>query len=283
MAELGRVNVLKIIEKTDHGLLLDSGDGEPLLLPQRYVTDDMEFEKFLRVFVYKDSEDRPVATTERPLLQVGEAGVLQVTGNHPRAGFFLDWGLSKDLLLPYREQTSPSPEIGEPVVVAVYLDPKSERIAASMRIQRHLSDEHPPFSPKNEVQVVVARETDLGYAAIVEKRYSGLFYASELNAPLEIGQTFTAQVKTVRPDGKIDLLRDASGYGRVDAVTQRILQELEARDGFLPFHDKSPPEAIRETFDTSKKAFKQAVGRLLREKRVEMTPEGLRDTNRRKA
>lgn len=275
MAELGKVNVLKILEKSEHGLLLDSGSGDPILLPQRYVTEDMEFERFLRVFVYKDSEDRPIATTERPLLQVGEAGVLEVTGQHPRAGFFLDWGLSKDLLLPYREQTSPPPVVGEKVVVAVYVDPKSERVAASMRVQRHLSEGFPPFEAKDPVEVVIARETDLGYAAIVEKRFSGLFYASELNGVLEIGASFKAYVKAVRQDGKIDLLRDAAGYGRVDEVASRILEALHERGGFLPFHDKSPPEEIREHFGTSKKAFKQAIGRLLKEKKIKLVSGGV--------
>lgn len=267
MALLGRLNRLPVLRAATPGLFLDGGEHGEILLPRRSIPADLPPGDILEVFVYRDSEDRPVATTETPLAMVGEFALLRVLSVRPDLGAFLDWGLAKDLLLPRREQTGQVRE-GELIVVRVYLDEKSDRVAASMRLNRWLKGSSPRYAPEQEVRLLIIGETPLGYNAVVENAHLGLLYRAELSGPLAPGDRRRGYVRAVRPDGKIDLSLDRSGYGRVKTLTEQILEALARGGGRLPFHDKSTPEEIREAFGVSKKAFKQALGALFRQRRI---------------
>lgn len=275
MAILGRRNSLPILRAAKPGLILDGGEHGEILLPRRYIPTELPADNLLEVFVYRDSEDRPVATTETPLAMVGEFALLRVLSTRPDLGAFLDWGLAKDLLLPRREQANPV-RPGELVVARVYLDEKSDRIVATTKLNRWLKGPAPRYTPEQEVQLLVIGETPLGYNAIVENTHLGLLYRSELSAPLAPGDTPRGFVKAVRPDGKVDLSLDRSGYQRVKPLAEQILDALSQAGGTLPFHDKSSPEEIRDAFGVSKKAFKQALGTLFRQRKITLEPTEIR-------
>lgn len=279
MADIGRYNTLTVLETSDHGLYLDGGQHDKILMPTRYVTPEMQVGSKVDVFVYNDSEDRLVATTEKPFAQVGEFAYLEVVSVHPNAGAFLDWGISKDLLLPYREQGDLHFREGDGAIVAIYIDDYTNRVVASTRLHNHLPPEKPPYEPNEPVQVLIYGDSPLGFKAIIDKRYRGLLYHEETSDQLEPGDQFTGYIKKVHNDGKIDLRRDPAGYGRVDGVSQTILDQLEAAGGALPFNDRSSPEEIRATFDTSKKAFKQGLGKLYKQRRIRFTDTGIELTN----
>jgi predicted RNA-binding protein (virulence factor B family) len=267
MADLGKLNRLVVLRSGGPGLFLDGGEDGEILLPRRYVPENAEPGQTLEVFVYRDSEDRLVATTETPLAMADEFAVLRVVSLNADIGAFLDWGLSKDLLLPRREQSC-ALRVGQKVAVRVFVDPYSNRIVASMKLGRWLGKTPPRYHVHQEVRVLVANETPLGYNAIVGGAHRGLFYHSHLSGPLTPGETVVAYIAEVRPDGNLDLSLDRSGYSRVKPLSEQILQALEEAGGSLPFHDKSTPEEIREKFHVSKKAFKQALGALYRKKAI---------------
>ena len=246
-----------------------------ILLPGRYIPAGAGPGSELDVFVYRDSEDRLVATTETPLAMVGDFAFLRVLSVRPGLGAFLDWGLSKDLLLPRREQTGFLRE-GELLVVYVFVDPKSDRIVASARLDRWLNRTPPAYASEQQVQLLITGETPLGFNAIIENAHWGLLYRSGLAHPLRVGDTMNGFVREVRPDGKVDLALDRAGYVRVKPLSEHILEALAEGGGKLPFHDKSSPEEIREKFGVSKKAFKQALGALYRARRVVLDPAGIR-------
>ncbi|MFU8848292.1 MAG: S1 RNA-binding domain-containing protein [Opitutales bacterium] len=275
MAEIGKFNELPIVELVDHGLYLDGDELGTILLPRRYVTPEMKVGDVIRVFIYNDSEDRLVATTETPAAQVGEFAYLEVVEVKHNVGAFLDWGLSKDLLLPYREQGNFLIRQGDGVVVAIYLDEYTKRIVATTRLHHHICPEPPQYEPNAPVDVLIYGDSPLGYKAIVDKKHRGLLYHSETADKLEEGDRFTGYVKRVRSGGKIDLRRDPAGYKRVEPLAEQILERLEAAHGQLPFNDKSSPESIRETFDCSKKAFKQAIGALYKQRVIRITEDGI--------
>jgi predicted RNA-binding protein (virulence factor B family) len=189
-------------------------------------------------------------------------------------GAFLDWGLSKDLLLPFREQTRPV-AVGQEVTVRVYVDTKSQRIVASMRLDRGAEKEAPDYPPGEPVEFVVSEETELGYKALVEGRHRGMLYRDSLSAPVAVGQRLKGFVRAVRPDGKIDLSLDQAGYRRVAPLAARIVERLQRHGGRLELDDDSPPEAIRQAFGASKKAFKQALGSLYKARRIRFRKPGL--------
>ncbi|MEE9403916.1 MAG: S1-like domain-containing RNA-binding protein [Algisphaera sp.] len=278
MIQLGRFNTMTILRETTPGLYLEAGeDFDGILLPRRYVTPDMMIDDTVDVFVYKDSEDRPVATTVIPLVQVGQFANLQVVHVMDRMGAFLDWGLSKDLLLPISEQGQQRLQPGDWVIVAVYVD-TSDRIVATTRIDRHFTTEPAHYRPNDPVDVLIYGESPLGYKAIVNQTHSGLIYRSETSDELNAGDEFIAYVSQSLPDGKIDLRRDPAGYDRVESVTETILRHLHDAGGSLAFNDKSPPDAIRATFGTSKKAFKQALGALYKQRQIRFTETGIETT-----
>lgn len=274
MATLGKRNTLSIERASGPGLYLDGGELGEILLPGRYIPADLQPKDKLDVFVYRDSEDRLVATTEIPYATVDEFACLKVVSINDRVGAFLDWGLAKDLLLPFPEQEKPV-RVGQRIVVFVYLDLKSQRIVATSRLRRHLSSELPHYRNSQPVNLLITGATKLGYEAIVENSHMGLLYRDHVPTPLQIGQRLQGFVRNVRPGGQLDLSLDASGYKRVAPLTDQIVKALEQNGGRLAFDDDSAPEAIRKTFGVSKKAFKQALGKLYKVRRIQFTRPGI--------
>jgi len=274
MATIGSRNTLRVVRQAPPGAYLDAGELGEILLPRRYVAHSVPPGALLDVFLYRDSEDRLVATTETPLAAVGEFAFLKVLSASAGLGAFLDWGLSKDLLLPRREQTVPV-HAGEWVVVGVVLDPKSGRIVATTRLNRLLNRTPPSYREGQRVGLLIAGYTPLGCKAIVENAHAGLLYAAELATPPQIGERVDGYVRKVREDGKIDLGLDPTGYRRVASLTEQIMEALKAKGGRIECDDESTPEAIRAAFGTSKKAFKQALGALYRDRRIRFTQPGV--------
>jgi len=228
MATIGKRNQLRVLRESEHGLYLDGGSYGEILLPKRYHRLGVSIGDVLDVFVYRDSEDRMVATTEKPFAGVGEFAALKVVGGHLRIGAFLDWGLSKDLLLPNRE-LSHRVGIGESVVVYIFVDKKSDRVVATTRFDGLLNLVPARYSPNQRVKVLVVEETPLGFKAVVEGAHWGLFYHSDLAAPLQTGSALDAFVRSVRPDGKVDLALSPAGYLKVAPLAEKILGTLKDR------------------------------------------------------
>lgn len=271
---IGQRNRLKVVRDAPPGFYLDGEELGEILLPRRYIPVGLAPGHELKVFVYLDSEDRLVATTETPRATVGEFACLEVVSVNRDVGAFLDWGLSKDLLLPFREQET-KVRRGEKVVVAVYVDEKTNRIAASARLSRHLSRQSPAYKTGQGVELLISGKTPLGYNAIVENTHLGLIYHDTVTTPLQVGQRLNGFVRGIRPGGKIDLSLDAAGYKRVAPLKVQIVEALKRNGGRLEFDDDSSSEAIRETFGVSKKAFKQALGSLYKTRRIRFTSPGL--------
>ncbi|MEY5026421.1 MAG: hypothetical protein RLZZ244_1949 [Verrucomicrobiota bacterium] len=267
MVEIGRRNTLMVLKTAPQGLYLKGEELGEILIPNRYVPEGIEPGDTLDVFVYRDSEDRLVATTEEPYAWVGEFGLFEVVSVTPGIGAFLDWGLAKDLLLPLREQAR-RVRAGEWVIAAVCLDPHTNRIVASTRLNRHLNREPASYAEGQSVRCLVAEETDLGFKAIVENAHWGLFYRSEMPQGMEKGDLVEAFVRRVREDGKLDLGLDPAGYARVGPLAMQIAAAIQQAGGRIELDDRSSPEAIRAAFSTSKKAFKQALGALLKGGRI---------------
>jgi len=275
MALIGKRNTLAIVRQAPPGYYLDGGDHGEILLPGRYIPAGAMPGGKIDVFVYRDSEDRLVATTETPRALVGDFACLNVLTHHPGIGAFLDWGLEKDLLLPRREYAGGVHEGGR-VLVYLMLDERSDRIVATARLNRHLNLTPANYTEGQAVKLIVESETPLGYKAIINAAHTGLLYRAELAGPLSIGQTLDGFIRTVRADGKIDLGLDPAGHRRLGPLTEQIVAALKSAGGHLPYHDDSSPEEIRAALGMSKKAFKQAIGVLYRERRIVMEPTGIR-------
>ena len=269
MALLGKINILTVLKDAPPGLYLDGGDLGEILLPGDSIPPGAGPDDELQVFLYRDSEDRLVATTHDPLACVGDFAALRVKQIHPTIGAFLDWGLNKDLLLPMREQERRIHK-GDIVVVFVFIDEVSQRIIATTRWRDHLSATPPNYSEGAPVSLLIAGESPLGYNAIVDNTHVGLLFRSELGSPLKVGDKCKGYVRNVRPDGKLDLGLDPEGYQRIAPLADRILTALRSQDGKLLVHEGSSPEDIRAAFQTSKKAFKQAIGNLYRQRLIEI-------------
>jgi uncharacterized protein len=275
MATIGRRNRLSIERSSGPGLYLNGGELGEILLPGRYIPHDVKPGDKLDVFIYLDSEDRLVATTEIPRAMVGEFACLKVVGVNPRAGAFLDWGLAKDLLLPFPEQEKPV-HVGKTVAVYVYLDEQSKRIVASARLKRFLNLSGDTYQEKQPVNLLIIRQTPLGYTAIVNNDRLGLLYHDSVGVSLEIGQKLRGYVRVVREDGKLDLTLDQAGYSRVLPLKLRIVSALKDNGGKLNLDDDTPPLVIREKFSCSKNAFKLALAALYKSRRIEFTRPGIR-------
>jgi predicted RNA-binding protein (virulence factor B family) len=275
MATIGKRNTLAVLRHSTPGIYLDGAEDGEILLPNRYVPRGIAIGNRLEVFVYRDSEDRLVATTETPRATVGEVATLKVISVNRQIGAFLDWGLAKDLLLPFREQTGPV-RVGQDVVVRVYLDEKTQRIVASMKLDREPAVEPPHnYRAGQQVEFLITDKTSLGFKALVEGKHPGLLYHEGISVPVAIGQKLNGFVRALRPDGKIDLSLDQAGYWRVAPLAMRIVQALQRSGGRLGFDDDSPPEAIRQAFGSSKKAFKQALGTLYKARRIRFSKPGI--------
>lgn len=274
MAKIGERASLQILHEKPFGLFLDGGDLGEILLPHREIPRGSSLGEFLDVFLYNDSEDRPVATLLRPKVMPGQFGRLKcvaVTG----VGAFLDWGLPKDLLVPFREQKVRM-DVGKNYLVHVHLDEQTGRIVASTRLTRHMDQTPHDFYPGQAVELIVFAKTDLGYKAVVNNTHSGLIFANDVFQPLQPGEALKGYIAVVRPDGKIDLTLHASGRGKIDDLEARILAELEARGGFWPIGDHSTAAEINDELGVSKRAFKQATGALFRKQQITIEDKGIR-------
>jgi len=272
MLVIGRSNKLKISRITGSGAFLSTDEGD-VLLPGRLIPEGAEPGADIDVFIYRDSEDRLVATTRTPRAMVGEFALLTVKDN-TKVGAFLDWGLDKDLLLPFGEQPTPVKK-GEQVVVRLYLD-NSGRIAASARVEKFLSPADASLAEGDEVELLPYAFTELGAKVIINNTYGGLLFRTELYARPARGERLRGYVKKIRDDGKIDVTLRKGGIKEAVADREAILAALKARGGFLPLTDKSPPEAVAELLRMSKKSFKKGIGGLYREGLIDMTAEGIR-------
>lgn len=276
MLKIGQFNRLKVSRLTDFGAYLDAGNGIDILLPARCLPQVPAEGEELDVFVYTDSEDRLIATTEKPFIEVGQFAFLQVVDIHHRVGAFLNWGLpGKDLLCPFNEQRTKMAKGGIYCVYA-YLDDVTKRIVASSKIEKYLGNVYPDYRPHQIVEALVCKRTDIGYMAIVNNLHAGMLYVDELITHPEIGETVTAYVKKVREDGKIDLtLKDTNGK-RAHGVADMILEQMHNNGGVTGITDKSSPDEIAQVFGCSKKDFKKAVGLLYKERKIEIAPTELR-------
>ncbi len=274
MALIGQRNLLAVVREAPPGLYLDAENLGEILLPGKYKKPTMKPGVLVDVFVYLDSEDRLVATTETPLAMVGDFASLTVVGVHPHAGAFLGWGLGKDLFLPFREQAG-IVRVGDQVVVFVHLDEKSNRIVATMRLHRHLSQKPPIYRKGQGVSLLIIEKTQLGYRAIVDNTHEGLLYHDTVHTSLPVGSRMPGFIRALRAGEKIDLSLDPIGYQRVGSLRDQILTKLAANAGTLPLNDDSPPHTIRATFGVSKKSFKQALGALYKARKIRFSPGGI--------
>jgi predicted RNA-binding protein (virulence factor B family) len=274
MVAIGVYNKLKIVKDLDFGVYLDGGDGLEILLPARYVPKNVKPGDELEVFIYHDNEGRLIATTVRPLAIVGEFKFMRVKSVN-QTGAFLEWGLMKDLLVPFREQKMPMKE-DRYYCVYVHLDHVTNRIVASARIEKYLDDAFPEYTFNQEVDILVVDETDIGYKVIINDRHWGLAYYNEVFHRLERGEELKGYIKEVREDGKIDVSLTPLGYKKVEGVAHLVLESLRVHGGFLALHDKSEAEEIYSLFRCSKKAFKQAIGALYKQKKITLEEEGIR-------
>jgi hypothetical protein len=272
--EIGKLNHLEVVKEVDFGIYLDGGDLGEILMPKRYVPEGTMPGDFLETFIYLDSEDRLLATTEKPLALVDEFALLEVVSVTP-VGAFLNWGLPKDLFVPFREQRKPM-EVGEKHLVYVYLDDHSKRIAASSKIEQFLDNIPVDYEENEEVDLIVVNETDLGYNAIIDNSHLGVLYKNEVFQTLNPGDRLTGYIKKIRPDGKIDLRLNKVGYEKIGGYADEILEKLKQNNGFLPLTDKSSPDEIYRTFGISKKNFKAAIGALYKQRLIELKDRGIR-------
>ena len=276
--QLGRRNRLEVLREVDFGLYLDGGEMGDILLPQRYVAEGTKVGDILDVFLYLDSEERLVATTQHPLVEVGQFAYLEVSWVN-QYGAFLNWGLMKDLFCPFREQKMRMLQ-GNKYIIYCYVDEQTSRIVASAKVEKFLSKERPAYQPGDCVEALIQQKTDLGFKAIIDGRHSGLIYQNELFRELHTGDSVKAYVKQVRPDGKLDIALQQQGQQNVTDFARQLFQYIfESDEGFCPFHDKSDAEDIYAEFKVSKKTFKKAVGDLYKRHLITIEPDGLRLTS----
>ena len=266
MVEIGKINNLQVVKSLDHGIYLDGEELGEILIPSRYVPENCEIGDFLEVFIYLDSADLLLATTETPYVMVGECAYLKVVDVN-QAGAFLDWGLPKDLLVPYGEQISPL-KIGQSYTVLAYLDENTNRIAATQKLDSRLSEEAQYFKPGQAVDLLIFGKTELGYKAVINNTHIGLIYKNEVFQTLTHGEKLKGFIKAIREDRKIDLCLQLPGKDARDDLNTRILNHLKKNDGESSLTDKSLPEYIYKRFSVSKKNYKKALGTLYKKKLI---------------
>lgn len=271
MIKIGSYNNLEIVKVVDFGMYLDGGDefGE-ILLPKRYILDGFEIGSKVDVFIYRDSEDRLVATTETPYAVVGQCAYLECTSIN-RYGAFLNWGLMKDLLVPYNEQRDRM-EVNKYYIVYLYLDENSQRIAASEKIDKFLDNIIPQYEVGEEVDLLIFAHTPMGYKAVINNTHTGVIYSNEAFKEISIGDKTKGYIKKVRDDDKIDLSLQQIGYERVNDLESQILKQVHEAGGSLAMGDKTDAEVIKQTFGCSKKSFKMAIGALYKKGIIKIEP-----------
>ncbi len=271
MSEIGKFNELTVVKHIDFGFYLDAGELGEVLLPKKYAPKNLAIGDTINVFLYFDSEDRPIATTQTPYAQVGEFGYLKVVANAP-FGSFMDWGLLKDLLVPINEQNERL-AVGKYYVVYLYIDKQTGRIAATSKVERYLDLVEHTFERNDEVDLLIYRETDLGFKAIINNTHTGVLYFNELLGNMSIGQKLKGFIKKVRTDGKIDLSIQFQGYEKIDSVSQKFLDIIKEHSGVIKVSDKSDPNLIYEIFGESKKTYKKAIGTLYKKRIISIDDE----------
>lgn len=271
--QLGKYNRLQVIKELDFGLYLDGFEGEEILIPRVYVPEGIEIGQFLDVFIYRDSEDRLIATTLKPLATVGEFAYLKVK-DVSKLGVFLDWGLMKDLFVPFGEQLSKM-AVGRFYLIYIYIDEETQRIVASAKIDKFLPEVGQSFAEKDEVELLPYEYTDLGIKALVNKCKIGIIYKNEIFKIVNLGEFTIGYIKKIREDGKLDLTLEKIGFDRIDNVKQVILSLLINQNGFLPYTDKTDAGVIYANLQMSKKDFKKAIGGLYKEKRIIIKEDGI--------
>ena len=273
MIHLGQKNTLEILRETDHGVYLIDDEDNEVLLPNRYVPEAFKIWDKLDVFVYLDNEERPVATTDMPYIMKGDFAVLrcnQVTDY----GAFLDWGLVKELFCPFKEQAFKM-KPGGWYLVHCYLDEKTDRLVASSKTNRFLDNKELTVAEFDEVDLIVSHPSDIGMNVIVNKTHLGLIYKDQIFKDISVGDKLKGIVKKIRSDNKLDISLNQIGYRNIEPNAEFILNELHDNGGFLPVHDKSNPEQIKDLLQMSKKSFKKAIGSLYKERQIDIKEDGI--------
>lgn len=273
MIQLGEYNTLEIARETDPGLYLIDSEGNELLLPHRYKPADFSIGDMIEVFVYLDNEERPIATTETPELTRNTFGYLRCS-DVTKFGAFMEWGITKQLFVPFSEQARPMQE-GHWYVVYLYLDEKTQRLVGSSKTQKFLDNQELTLEKFDEVAIMVTHLTDLGANVIVNGKHKGLIHINDIFEDIRPGDQLKAFVKKVRPDKKLDIVLHSPGYRSIEPNANYILDELKASGGFLPLHDKSDPETIKNELGLSKKSFKKAIGCLYKDKQILIKEDGI--------
>jgi predicted RNA-binding protein (virulence factor B family) len=272
MIEIGQYNTLKIIRDTSVGLYLSDGKDD-ILLPNKYVPKKFEIGDELAVFVYLDQEERMVATTLKPYIRLNEFALLRVNFIN-KFGAFMDWGLEKDLFVPFREQARPM-EKSKRYLVYMYLDEKTNRLVGTSKINQFLDNEHLTVTEGEEVDLIVSHITEVGINVIINEQHKGLLYKDQVYEDLRTGDRMVGYIKTIRPDNKIDVSVQKQGFEGVEPNAEKILEELRASRGFLRLTDDSHPEDIKTVLKMSKKTFKKAIGTLYKQRLIEIKEDGI--------
>ena len=273
MIRIGEYNVLKVIKEKPVGLFLDDGDIG-ILLPKRFVPPGIKIGDELKVFLYHDGEDRPIATTQQPLGILGDIVKLKVVSINQQ-GAFLDWGLMKDLFVPKSKQSNFMRVHGE-YLVKIVMDEQTGRLIATEKLDPFLSNEILSVKEKDMVDLLVYRRSDLGFVVIINNNHTGLLHFNEVYRPIEIGDRFQGFIKNILPDNKINVAAGKHGYSRVEDESEKVLRLLEENNGLLPYNDKSSPEDVYSFFGMSKKTFKMTTGRLYKQRKIEFTSTGMK-------
>ena len=272
MIKMGEYNVMTVIKEKSPGVFLDDG-ADGILLPKRFVPPGVQIGDDLKVFLYHDGEDRPIATTQKPYGVVGDIVKLKAVSSNNQ-GAFLDWGLMKDLFVPKSKIKSFMVQDGE-YLVKIYLDERTGRVAASEKLEAFLSNDDLTVKAMDEVDLVVYRQTDIGYEVIINNVHKGILHNNEIYRDIAIGDKFPGFIKNILPENKIDVAAGKPGLDRVEDATEKVERLLSENDGYLPYHDKSSPEEIYSFFGMSKKTFKMATGNLYRHKKIVFTKTGI--------
>lgn len=273
MIKVGEFNLLKVLRVVDFGLFMDDG-AEGILLPKRFVPTNATIGDEIDVFIYHDSEDRLIATTQKPAGIAGDIVKLRAVTVTPQ-GAFMDWGLMKDLFVPKSQQLQGMRVNGD-YLVKIYIDEKTGRLAATEKFDHSLSNEALTVKKGDTVQLVVYRRTDIGYVVIINNRHTGVLHHNEIYRSISVGDKFEGFIKNIYPDNKIDVAAGRQGYQRVENEAEKIVRLLKENDGYLPYYDKSDPDEIYEFFAMSKKTFKMTVGNLYRNKKIALEKTGIR-------
>lgn len=273
MLEIGQYHRMRIDRETEPGLFLSNEAGDDVLLPNKYVPEEYKIWDELDVYVYLDHEERPVATTLKPYIELNNFGYLRCT-TVSKIGAFLDWGLEKELFVPFAQQARPM-KVGSWYIVYMYLDKKTNRLAATSKTMKYLSNDQVDVKKFDKVSILISHITDRGANAIVNSKYRGLIYKEDIFEDIRTGDQLDGWVKKIRPDGKIDIVLQEEGYKSIEPNAQYIFEELGANDGFLPLHDKSAPEDIQTQLGLSKKSFKKAIGTLYKDRKILIKDDGI--------